>query len=122
MNKIKGKKGNVSLYLVFIITALVIILIAAVLAPMGVLVNVKLYAAGEQILLDANESIASIQDTDVRSAVYSDVGAALDSAENNIEVNANIFQYSWVFVLLLTGLVLFIFTRSLTEINRGGII
>lgn len=117
-----NKKGQVTLFIVYIIAAVMIVLIAAVFAPMGVLFNSEMYLAGEQILLDANESIQSINDASVKTAVQGSLDSAIDSGQNNIQVNANIFQYSWIFILILTALVVFLYTRRLVEYGYGNFI
>ena len=118
----KAKRGQISLMLVFFITAILIVLIAAVLAPLGAQINVEFYAAGERILLEANDSIANINDSAVRAEVYSTIGDALDNQQTNIEVNAAIFKYGWVFVLVLACLVVFLYTRRLVEYGGSGFI
>lgn len=115
-----NKRGQVFLYVVWFFTAIIVLIVAAVAAPMGVQFNSALYAAGEQILLDANNSIQSINDTAVRTRVNAMLTDALAAQENNIEVNAGIFQYSWIFVLILTMVVVFLFTRQTVEFGQGG--
>jgi len=117
-----NKKAQVTMYVVWFMAAIIILLVAALGAPMGVLFNSELYAAGEQILIDANSSIQNIQNDSVRTSVTDMVTQALDAQENNIEVNANLFQYSWVFVLILSGIVVFLFTRRTVEFGQGGFI
>lgn len=117
-----NKKAVVSMYIVFIIVAMVIILITAVFAPMGVLFNTEMYAAGEDILLRANESIQNINDAEVRAAVQDNVDNAFLAQENNIEVNANLFQYGWILILGLVALVIFLFTRRMVEMGAGGFV
>jgi len=115
-------RGVVAYYLTFFIMAVIIITIAAVLAPMGVLFNTKMYAAGEGILLMANDSIADINDATVREAIYNVTNAAFSASKMNIEVNADIFQYSWVLIICLVGLVIFLFTRRTVEFAGGGFV
>ena len=116
----KGKKANVTLYIVFIIFAILIVVIAGVFAPMGVLFNSEMYQAGEDILRRANDSIQGIGDSTVRARVTATLDSAFIASENNIDVNAGIFQYSWIFIIVLTALVIFIYTRSLSERRIGG--
>ena len=116
-----SKKAQVSIYVAFIFTALVIIVITAVLAPMGVLFNAKMYEAGEDLLLKGNESISNIRDDEVREAVLSTIDKAFLAQQNNIEINADIFRFSWIFILGLTALVVFLFTRKLVETTGGGV-
>ena len=120
MKLLKNKRGTIMLYITFIILAVIIITISAVVAPMGVLFNTKMYQVGEQIILDANESISAIDNSTVRTNLQTMFSNALGNTENNIEVNNSIFQYGWIIVLVLTGLVLFIYTRRLVEVGSSG--
>ena len=116
----KNKKGQVAMYIVFMITAMFIVMIAAFLAPMGVLINTEFYAAGEMLMLEANDSISNIQDAGVRSQVQAVIAEGLSAQQNNIEINSDIFQYSWILVVALTGLVVFLYTRQLVEFRPGA--
>jgi hypothetical protein len=117
-----SKKAQAVLFVYFFITAVIIVVIAAVLAPMGVLFNTKMYEAGEDILARAQADIDNIQDATVQGQINDTIDAALDAGQNNIDVNAAIFQYGWVFVLILTGLIVFMQTRRLIEVGAGGFI
>lgn len=114
-----NKRGTIMLYISFFILAVIIILLAAILAPLGVQFNSQMYETGEEILLDANETIKNIDDSTVRGQIQTSLSNAIDAQQNNIEVNAAIFQYGWVFVVILTGLVLFIYARRLIEVGGG---
>ena len=63
------KKASVTLYFVFIVLSVLIVIITSIFAPFGILLNTELYAAGEQIMLDANESISGIQDAEIRGKI-----------------------------------------------------
>lgn len=115
-----NKRGQVTLYIMFIIAAIVIVLIAAVFAPMGVLFNAEMYKAGEDIMLRANNSISGIKDDAVRERVQAVIAEGLSDQEQNIEINSDIFQYSWIVVLVLAGLILFLYTRQMVEFSRFG--
>lgn len=116
------KKGQVSFYFSFIIVALIVIVISAVLAPMGVLFNTRMYEAGEDILLQANASLSGINDPTVRAAIGNVTTEALDATVTNITVNSDIFQYGWILVIALAGIVIFIFTRRTIEYGGGGFV
>lgn len=102
--------------------SLAIITLGAVFAPMGAEFSVEFYAAGEDILLMANESISLIEDQNVKDRFYESVGNALDSQEQNVTITTNMYQYSWIIVLVLAGLVLFLFTRQVVEFSGGGVV
>lgn len=117
-----NKKGQAVLFVYFFISAIIIVIIAAVFAPMGVLFNTKMYQAGEDILLRSQDEIKGIHDLTVQAQINDTISVALDAGTNNIDVNAAIFQYGWVFVLILTGLIVFLQTRRLVELGAGGFI
>lgn len=117
-----NKKAQVVLYIYFIIAAISIVVIAGFMAPMGVRFNAAMYAAGEDIIEDSLADIEGISDLTVRTQVNDTVHNALDASATNITVNANIFQYSWVVMILLVGLIVFIQTRRLTEVGAGGFV
>lgn len=116
------KKGSVTFYLVFLVIGVIILLIGAFAAPLGILLNSEMFQAGEDILLIANDSIQDINNADVRDSVNDVVDSAYDNTENNIEIIGSMYQYAWVFMLILSVVVLFLFTRSLIEIRGGGIV
>lgn len=89
---------------------------------MGVLFNTKMYAAGEDILLLANDSIADINDPVVKASIYNITNTAFAASQTNIEVNADIFQYGWVLLICLVGLIIFMATRRSIEFAGGGFI
>ena len=120
--KIRGKKGQAVLYIYFIIAMIVIITIVGVAAPLGVLFNVKMYTAGESILNKSLVEINQIQDSAVRASINATVNSALAAGQNNIEVNSGIFQYSWIFVIIIAGVIFFINARRVIEVGNSGII
>lgn len=117
-----NKKGQVTIYIAFLALAIIIIVIAGVLAPMGVLFNTEMFKAGESIMSRANSSISEIQDDDVREALLESIDSGFDAAENNIEVNNSIFKYSWVLLLFVAAISLFLFSRRMIEVGGGGFI
>lgn len=117
----KGKKGQVSLYIVFILVAITIIVITSVLAPMGVLFSTEMVHAGEGILLDANESIQGITNTTIRDSIMANIGNAFENADNNIEVYTFMFRYGWIIVLGLVGIIVFLYARRMVEFSTGRI-
>ena len=120
MKKINNK-GAVMIYITFIIMAFIIIFIAAFAIPMGIRFNTEMYKAGEKIINDANQSLEGIQNETMRAQIRAVLNTGLSGIKNNIEVNTALFKYSWIIVLGLTALVMFIYTRRLVEYG-GGIV
>ena len=117
-----NRKAQVMILISFLIMATVIIVIGAIVAPLGTRISSEFYVAGEQILADSQPVLSQIQDAEVSQALNDTIAAARASQQDNITVTSNMYQYSWVFVIVLTALVMFIFTRRLVEYGVGGFV
>lgn len=115
-----NKKGTVALYLTFVIMAIIIIVMTAVVAPIGAEINAQFYMAGDDIIGRTNNTIANIHNDTIRTSIQSAIAGAQQATQNNIEVSTNLFQYSWIFLILLTALIVFLFSRRIVE--YGGIV
>jgi hypothetical protein len=113
----KNRKGQLTIYFVFIVTAIILVTITAVVIPLGVRINTEFYKAGAQLIADSNTSISS--DSDVKTSIQNTFSSAISAEQDNIEVGTGIFQYSWIIVLILLALILFLYSRRMIEV--GGI-
>lgn len=118
----RKKKAQVTIYFSIFIAMVVIVTIAAVMAPFGVRFNTELFTAGEKMIVKANETAALIQDDDVRAHYFGVFNRATEATNDNVEILGGLFQYAWVIVLVLTALVGFLFTRRLVEFGGGGFV
>lgn len=118
---IKSKSGVVTFYLVFIIIAVIMVMITAVLAPFGAQISTEFYRAGESIIQSTNRTASLIQDADVRQALIDSNNQALASTADNIEVNTGLYKYSFIIILIVLGLFLFLYSRRLVEAGYGFI-
>ncbi len=118
----KNRKAQIGFLFAWFVMAMLIVVISSVLAPMGVLANVEFIQAGELILQQANESLQGIDDPTIRAAVNDSINEAFDSAQTNIDVNTDLFQYGWVILLILTAIMVYLVTRQTVEFrNFGGV-
>lgn len=119
----KKKNGQISLFFVFIFLGIIVILISAVFAPMMTVFSSEMYKAGEDMLIQANGTIAQINNTEIRTQIQAAIGEGLDATQTNIEVSTDLYQYGWVILLFVVFLVIFILSRQIVEINQqGGVI
>lgn len=119
------KKASITLYITFLIFAIIIIVITAVVAPFGVKLNAEAYKMGEQIYLSTNESIQDIQNQEIKLSIQSQINDSLDTINQNLEVNNALFKWSWLIMIMLTSFVVFLITRSIVEVNSrlgGGLV
>jgi cell division protein YceG involved in septum cleavage len=118
----KNKKAQVTMYITFFILTLVLITIFSFIVPMGVKFNSVMYVNGEKIIISSNQTISEIQDAEIKAQIIESNRKALAATQNNIEINNALYQYGWVFLLLITLIVIFLQTRLLVEVNRGGVV
>jgi len=115
-----GKKAQVAMYLAFIIVATVVILITAFAAPMGARISTKFYEAGENILLATQADLNDINDSTVRDRINASLVNAMAAQENNIDITTALYQYSWIFVVALAAVMVFLMSRAIVEFRTGG--
>lgn len=117
-----GKKGQLGIWLGFMFALILTITVVSIFAAVGTRFNTELYLAGEDILNDTLPSINDIEDDTIRQQINASVLNARDSASNNIEVNAFIFQYGWVAVALLVTASVLLLTRRVVNLGGGGVV
>lgn len=117
-----NKKGNLTLAFVFIVFSLFTLFIFAFFAPAGVLINEKIYEAGESLMLKTNASLSNIQNTEIRNNIQGQIQASLNAQAYAVEANNNMYRYSWIIIIGISGIVMFLYARSIVEQGRGSII
>lgn len=91
-------------------------------APMGAFIASNFYVQGEQLIIASNSTVQNISDANVRAALTATFNGANDNAVTNIQVAANLYQYSWAILILLATLIAFLYARRLVEYGQGGLI
>ena len=114
-----NNKGQVSFYIIFLFIATVIILIGAIAAPFGSTLASEFYIAGQGLLNETvYDTIPQISDDGVREALNNSFTSATSAATQNIQISNSIFEYSWLFLLILVGIVMYLIARSLVAYQR----
>lgn len=115
-----NKKGQVGFYLVFIFVAVIIVMIGAVSSTFGSTLATNFYEAGEALLIDTQQNVVTeIDDPAVRAQLNATFTSATAAATTNITVANSLFQYSWIFLLVLVGVVLYLIARSTVAFQKG---
>lgn len=117
----KNKKAQLTFLFVFIISAIFIILLSAIFAPMMVIFNTEMYTAGEDLLNRTQSSIDNINDPAIRAQVQASIDEAKSATQTNIDVGTDLFQYGWVLLLILLAVVIYLLTRQTIAFNPGGL-
>lgn len=108
-----NKRGQVAFFIVFLFLSLTIVIIGGIAAPLGARFSSELFVAGGKILNETRtDVIPNIDDPDIRSSLDGVFVSAVNSGESNIEISTSMFQWSWLVLLILTGVVFYLLTRQ----------
>lgn len=118
----RGRKGQISLYIMWFFMAVILLLIASFIAPLGVNLNAAAMGMGEDMLIRANDTIQGLTDADVKAAIQDVNDEAVAYSSENIQLLSYVYRYSWVIVLVLSALILFMYTRTVVEFGGGGFV
>lgn len=114
-------RGQASLYIVFLFLAFIIIIVGAIAAPIGARFSAEMFTAGANLLNDTRMNpVSQIDDPALRAQMEDLFDSATAAQSTNVEVSTGIYQYSWVIILILTAVVLFLVTRSLVAFSQRG--
>lgn len=117
----KNKKGNFTLYIVFAISSIVVIVLATLISPLLTSIATQMFRDGERMYLDNEDVIASIQNEQVRESINHSIQGAANNTQFNIEVLTFSNRYAWVLVTFITALILLILSRRIVETGRGAV-
>lgn len=113
-----NKKGTLTIYIYFFLISVMLIFTASVIIPFGINFNTAMFSAGETILTSAEETAEEIDDTEVRESITTAITDAKESTTENVSVLSNMYQYSWAWIIILLGIILFIMARQTVESNK----
>lgn len=112
------KKAQLAFIFAFIVIGIIIILIFGLFAPALTDFSSAIFSAGDMLLQDAQENIAGIADETVRNQVNESMQSGRDATQTNIEVTSAMFQYAWVFFILILAIGFILYTRR--QVEFGG--
>jgi len=118
----QNKKANLNLYILLTTMGLLVISLVAIIIPIGIQFSAEMYKAQENIIDDTSDDINSISDTTIRETTQSYLKTGKDTTKDNIKLYSFFYENSGVILLVLGLLVLFFYSRTLSEQNlQGGI-
>jgi predicted PurR-regulated permease PerM len=120
LRKRKNDKGQVTFVFIFLFVAVIILVVTALVAPMMVRFNSVMYAAGDDILAASQDDITGISDPVIRAQINDSINEARDASQTNINVGTDLYQYSWIFMLVLVAIIMYLFSRQTIEYGSGG--
>lgn len=103
----------------FLILAFTIIIIGGLAGPIGARFSSEIFAVGEELLIETQQEVLpNINDPDIRNGLNASFNAAIASGTDNIEVATGLYEYAWIVLLVLTGIVVFLITRNSIPFQR----
>lgn len=117
MNKKINSRGSVSYFFVFVILSVVLVTLFAFAIPLLQAIDTAFYEAGEDILLDANETASNIQNDNIRESIQANFQAQTESIPTQIDILSTFHQYGWIIIILAIVLVIFLITRQTVELE-----
>jgi uncharacterized protein (UPF0333 family) len=104
MDFFKNNRGQVGVFFLWVVIVIIFTVIAAIIAPIGVVFNTEMVAAAENIYTQANESLQQINDPTIKAEIQDMVNTGLDAGVYNTQVNNNLWQYMWLILLIVVCL------------------
>lgn len=121
MKKFKLRKlrennhGALAFFVAFLLISVVLIFFFVVATPFLMAINAGFYEASENIL-DTGESILpGIQNVTIRGELQDAFNAAKSTTTENVNILSFFYQYSWIFILVITVMAVFILARRTVE-------
>lgn len=113
--KIMNERGVITYAIVFIFLAFILLTVFVFITPVLIEFNAEMYAAGEEILLDANATANEFQNQDIKAQFQDALGSAQQSIPTQVSILAAFFQYAWIIILIVVLMVLYMLTRETVE-------
>jgi hypothetical protein len=113
------RKGIITLFFLFIFFAVLLLVLLAFGIPMLMSMDVSFYGAGQSILQQIN--IGSLPNDTVTAQINQSITTASASIPQQISVLSYFFQYSWVIMIPVLGIIIFMYARTQVEQGQQGI-
>ena len=114
-----NNKGNFSFVVMFFIIAFGLSFLFIVVAPSLQKYNAAVFKAAEPIISDANAQAAGITNTSVRDQLVTLYNNQAENTTTQQDILSTMYQYAWLIIIVLSALVMFLFSRSLVETQTG---
>lgn len=102
------KKGNASLYIIFIFLAVTMVMLFAFATSVNSVLLANLMLGADQILLNTNNSINDINNAAVKTAVQGALSTSKAAGIDTYETNNNLYRFGWIFFLIIATIVIYL--------------
>lgn len=113
------RKGVVGFFLLFVFLSVIIIFFFAFAIPVLIDLETAFYTAGEKALVDADDWVNEINNTQVKTQIQNTLTASQNSIPDQIDILGFFFQYSWIIFIIVILFVIYMRTRVVVESSGG---
>jgi len=117
----EDERGTLTYFIVFIFLVVILLVLFAFGIPLAIRANTEFYTVGEQLINESSATISSIQNQTIKQEIQNALNSAQQSTAEQIDILAWFFQYSWIWILLVITLVIFVIARRSVEYGTGGV-
>lgn len=111
------------LIMIVFIMGVVMVILFAFATSVNSVILVNLLEGVDQILAQGQPDIDNIGDANVRTAVNDAIDSGITAGVNNVEVNAFLYQFGWLFFIIIMFVVIFLIVNSKNKSTiRSGLI
>jgi ABC-type transport system involved in multi-copper enzyme maturation permease subunit len=114
-NNSLGEKGQVTYFILLVVIVMFLLFLFGVGLPMLQAFNVKTHAALEPIIISTIADANTIQDVNAKTAITGSLNAQLTGLTDSQEIIGSFILYMAIFIILLIGIIFFMFTRRNVE-------
>jgi len=120
LRKLRGNDNAVlGFFLAFILSATMLVFLFACAIPFLTNFTTDIYSANDKIIDDAQENIQNIKNETIRNRIQINLENMQGATEENINYLSFFYQYSWIFVILVTAFTIFMLARQVVESKSG---
>ncbi len=115
----KDDNAVLGFFLAFILSATMLVFLFACAIPFLINFTTDIYSANDEIIDDAQSNIDSISNETIRTRIQVNLENMQLATEENINYLSFFYQYSWVFIILITAFTVFMLARQVVESKSG---
>lgn len=107
------RKGNIGLFLIFVVFAFVMIVLFGLIIPFLININAGIFDGAQIILSEINTD--NIENEVIRAELNQTLTDATASIPTQINILSMFFKYGWLIIIVLILLMLFMLSRQSVE-------
>jgi len=111
----KNNDAVLGYFLAFVFSAVMLVFLFSFAIPFLISFTTDMYIASEDIILDNQDKIASINNATVRAQIQSNLNNMQGAVQENIDYLSFFYQFGWVFVILVVVFTILILARKTVE-------